>query len=270
MKAFYIVLILFVTLVSIFAVVSFINKRNVKIVKKNSEQYKKITELNNKYLKIFITQQPIYYFIKECTSKTQYDNICLNLFFHGLVEQELSGFKKIFYNALFNFRKYNIYIDEYNAINSTITRNDTQKLRIPFLTFLKIEKELVGDSILKPVTTVSFKCIAKYQSRAGRNSYEREETFYLDELKKAIEYCQININYQATPAYQRSIMTDSLRYDILRRDGFRCQLCGATAKDGVKLHVDHIIPVSKGGKTEPSNLRTLCERCNLGKRDKIE
>lgn len=71
-------------------------------------------------------------------------------------------------------------------------------------------------------------------------------------------------------AEQRRLMTDSLRYDILVRDGFRCKICGASAADGVKLHVDHILPVSKGGKTEKSNLRTLCERCNLGKSDKIE
>ncbi|MBP3922045.1 MAG: topoisomerase DNA-binding C4 zinc finger domain-containing protein [Ruminiclostridium sp.] len=34
--------------------------------------------------------------------------------------------------------------------------------------------------------------------------------------------------------------------------------------------MDHIVPVSKGGKSIPSNLRTLCERCNIGKSDKIE
>ena len=71
-------------------------------------------------------------------------------------------------------------------------------------------------------------------------------------------------------AQQRRLMSDSLRYDVMKRDGFRCKLCGATAKDGVKLHVDHIIPVSRGGKTEMSNLRTLCERCNLGKGAKQE
>lgn len=65
-------------------------------------------------------------------------------------------------------------------------------------------------------------------------------------------------------------MTDSLRYDVLRRDGFRCQICGLTAQDGVKLHVDHIIPISKGGRTELSNLRALCDRCNWGKKNKIE
>lgn len=69
---------------------------------------------------------------------------------------------------------------------------------------------------------------------------------------------------------QRAAMTPSLRYDILQRDGFRCQLCGATQADGAKLHVDHIIPVSKGGKTVPENLRTLCEECNIGKGAKIE
>lgn len=69
---------------------------------------------------------------------------------------------------------------------------------------------------------------------------------------------------------QRRLMSDSLRYDVMHRDGFRCQICGATAADGLKLHVDHIIPVSKGGKTELSNLRTLCERCNMGKGAKLE
>lgn len=69
---------------------------------------------------------------------------------------------------------------------------------------------------------------------------------------------------------ERKKMTASLRYEILKRDGFRCQICGRSADDGIVLHVDHIIPVSKGGKTEPDNLRTLCQDCNLGKRDKLE
>ena len=68
---------------------------------------------------------------------------------------------------------------------------------------------------------------------------------------------------------QRALLTDSLRYDILERDGRRCRMCGATVEDGVKLHVDHIIPVSKGGRTEPSNLQVLCSRCNRGKSNKL-
>lgn len=66
------------------------------------------------------------------------------------------------------------------------------------------------------------------------------------------------------------LLTPSLRYDIMKRDGFRCVLCGRTSKDGIALHVDHILPVSKGGQTIPSNLRTLCDVCNLGKSDKYD
>ena len=65
-------------------------------------------------------------------------------------------------------------------------------------------------------------------------------------------------------------MSDSLRYDILKRDSFKCTICGATAQEGAKLHVDHIVPISKGGKTIKSNLRTLCSSCNLGKGNKYD
>lgn len=69
---------------------------------------------------------------------------------------------------------------------------------------------------------------------------------------------------------ERSKLSASLRYDVLKRDNFRCTICGRSASDGVTLHVDHIKPVSKGGKTEMSNLRTLCDYCNLGKSDKYD
>ena len=64
---------------------------------------------------------------------------------------------------------------------------------------------------------------------------------------------------------EREKLTAGLRYDILKRDNYRCQICGRTQADGIKLHVDHIIPIAKGGKTVPENLQTLCQDCNLGK-----
>jgi len=56
-----------------------------------------------------------------------------------------------------------------------------------------------------------------------------------------------------------------VRFLVFRRDGYRCRLCGMTAEDGIKLHIDHIVPVANGGKTEESNLWTLCQPCNSGK-----
>jgi hypothetical protein len=64
----------------------------------------------------------------------------------------------------------------------------------------------------------------------------------------------------------------SLRFRILQRDRFRCVLCGTSPASGspFPLHVDHVRPWSKGGKTVEHNLRTLCEPCNLGKSDRLE
>jgi uncharacterized protein YozE (UPF0346 family) len=57
-----------------------------------------------------------------------------------------------------------------------------------------------------------------------------------------------------------------LRFEIFRRDEYKCQICGATAKEeNVKLEVDHKVPVAKGGTNELSNLWTLCFKCNRGK-----
>ena len=61
---------------------------------------------------------------------------------------------------------------------------------------------------------------------------------------------------------QRRLMTKELREHIAERDNYTCQICGKYMPDGVGLHIDHIIPVSKGGKSIPSNLRVLCSKCN--------
>ncbi len=63
----------------------------------------------------------------------------------------------------------------------------------------------------------------------------------------------------------------SLRYKILKRDNYKCCICGASpAKDSsVELHIDHILPWSKGGETTEENLQTLCSKCNLGKSNSI-
>ncbi len=59
-----------------------------------------------------------------------------------------------------------------------------------------------------------------------------------------------------------------VRFEVLNRDGFRCRYCGRSQRDGAVLHVDHVVPFSKGGPTTEDNLITACSDCNLGKSDK--
>jgi len=57
------------------------------------------------------------------------------------------------------------------------------------------------------------------------------------------------------------------RFQVMRRDGFRCRICGRSpaSHPGVQLDIDHIVPWSKGGETAIGNLQTLCSDCNQGK-----
>ena len=53
----------------------------------------------------------------------------------------------------------------------------------------------------------------------------------------------------------------SVRYRVMKRDGFRCVLCNKAGR----LEVDHIRPVARGGAPfDPENLRTVCRGCHIG------
>lgn len=67
---------------------------------------------------------------------------------------------------------------------------------------------------------------------------------------------------------QRKLVTQAVRKRIMIRDHYTCQICRKYMPNGVGIHIDHIIPVSKGGMTVDSNLRVLCARCNGSKSDK--
>ena len=58
-----------------------------------------------------------------------------------------------------------------------------------------------------------------------------------------------------------------LRYDVLKRDDFKCVKCGRSpaTEPRVQLHIDHTVPYSYDGPTKIDNLQTLCSDCNLGK-----
>ena len=93
-----------------------------------------------------------------------------------------------------------------------------------------------------------------------------EETIV--ELIKTLES---KLTASAFAKEQRTLMTSKLRDFIKARDNYTCCFCGNStyAEPNLLLEIDHIIPVSKGGLTEESNLQTLCWKCNRSKSDKI-
>ena len=79
--------------------------------------------------------------------------------------------------------------------------------------------------------------------------------FYLD-----------NDIWQTICRVERGRVSNKMRFSIYERDGYRCKKCGRTDD----LEVDHIFPISKGGKSTYDNLQTLCHRCNVIKSDTVE
>jgi len=65
---------------------------------------------------------------------------------------------------------------------------------------------------------------------------------------------------------KREAISKKLRFEVFKRDCFSCQYCGKKSPE-VILHIDHIQPLSKGGKNDILNLITSCQDCNLGKKN---
>ena len=66
----------------------------------------------------------------------------------------------------------------------------------------------------------------------------------------------------------RKKISPSVRFFVLNRDDFTCQYCGRSAPE-VRLEVDHVVPVSKGGNNQVNNLVTSCWDCNRGKGNSV-
>ena len=103
--------------------------------------------------------------------------------------------------------------------------------------------------------SLALQAFIEYMNNDKPNEDEQQVEVQFVEKKKII-----------TPEERRGISL-GLRYKVLSRDRFKCVKCGNSPSTDVncKLHIDHIIPFSKGGLTTFENLQTLCNNCNLGK-----
>ena len=236
-------------------------RHNTRTVKLLSIHYNQLLALNSDTF-YNITSE---YYYKHCfQTKQAFDMTDCKQIMMKIIADNLQGFEDTCNQALGN-RYYKHVYQKALANLAATSPSEIHRSGLEAEEFLRIENQLCADAYLKIVDTPIFYLVYSYISPKGRNFYEHTYYFSLDDIIDFLDELTESARQYDQRAVERAKMTPSLRYKIMQRDGFRCRLCGASAADGAKLHVDHICPVSKGGKTEPDNLRTLCERCNLGK-----
>lgn len=111
----------------------------------------------------------------------------------------------------------------------------------------------------------------QYTSAGGNSGQTYSINLDTPTLDAISETLVEKIRWAKSAAGQRALMTAKLRSWIKERDGHACLKCGISVAEEphLLLEVDHVIPVSKGGLSEPSNLQTLCWRCNRTKGAKL-
>ena len=243
-----------------------------KLVLEKSKQLQSLLTLNQSTQFKKITR--LAYFEKfPCQSKRRLERLSLDDCLMSFIESDIM-LRNTIADIEFNKKEYQKYIVQAQNNVSSATEEYCSSFGFTLDKFLKYETRLFKRNLLRePKCNLAVRCVATYTSPQGKNHYSKSHIYQYYDIKRFYEQSKELKEQRRTRQYQimveRAKMTDSLRSDILKRDNYRCQICGSTAQDGVKLHIDHIVPVSKGGQTILSNLQTLCDRCNLGKSNKL-
>ena len=112
--------------------------------------------------------------------------------------------------------------------------------------------------------------VATYKKRTGnifrdpdRAIRQLAQSGFLIKIAKGI------YKYDPDKAYKRELedFTAAQKEAILKRDGYKCVICGRGKKDGVDLQIDHIKPKDFGGEATIENGQTLCAQHNFIKKN---
>lgn len=246
-------------------IVTIVSKRRERIIKVNSEKVKQIEELNKNFKKISSKKHNV---LEREYSRKSLDRVNGDDVIKYHIENDIKGLRTDIENSIYNISL----LDEYEKnVAKILEQESVNKTKYSDKKYKRIEN-IVLDKIIytKKDFLINASLEVYYRSNGGRVNESRNGFRNYEELLELYKEWENGNKYEVTKRQERKIMNDDIRYNVLKRDNFTCQKCGITSKDGAKLEVDHIIPLSKGGKTVMSNLQTLCDRCNSGKSDKTK
>lgn len=239
-------------------------KRYARIVRQNSGALKKLTEINGRYK---------FFDCEILDEEHTYDNFdyyemisCEDYLIYQLQFGQYAVLREI-NKAKANEQKHDEYLRE--VARAAVFGEFAYPKNYRRKKLAAIEKNLFQQEILTPGTKFSLAVTLHCAKMNGEIYAMKREIFGAEEIKTLIRrlndkrgyfYNDRNV-WDALCRVERGKVSNKMRFSVYERDGYRCKICG---KNGAfcDLEIDHIKPISKGGKSTYDNLQTLCRRCN--------
>jgi len=247
-----------------------INEKYSTFIETYSVALKQLAELNSKQN---------FFHIKDCMVSYSYDN---EKFYDSVsckdfLTYQLQFIQKVVMNEIYSDRKNAQMYAEYDRLVKQIVSFGEYSEPIGKLKKIKLdrlEKKLFYKQIIPPIKRFVINVTLYRTDLHGGIFDSKHAFFYPPEIEQIIMRLNKQINgfytdkniWDALCRVERGFVSNKVRFDIYKRDGYRCRRCGIR-DNGANLEIDHIKPIAKGGKSTYDNLQTLCKRCNREKGD---
>lgn len=195
------------------------------------------------------------------------DYLIYQLQFHKTQKNVINAIE----SASINKNRFDSYKKEVSKCKFGVFTKDTEGYKLD--TLKKYEERMVKNILYRPQIKFDITVVLKRTDVNGRYLESKFDAFTSFEIEEIIErlhnrsgdYYRDKEVWNSIVRVERARVSNRMRFAIFQRDHERCRYCGSRRN----LEIDHIIPVSKGGKSTMDNLQTLCHRCNVRKGNNI-
>ena len=251
---------------------AYIDKKYLEFILEHSLAVREMRELNEQY---HFTEVAVCSFRHEYDNRHYFDMISTEDYLIYQLNFRKKEVLREIKNAESNKRLFSVY--EKRVAGIATGRFDTTDLPKDTERLDRLEKKRLDSMTKRPITDYHIDVVLRKVDQNGNRFDRKTETFDSEKIKSIIErlghksgdfYLDSEI-WQSICRVERGRVSDKMRFAIYSRDNNRCRKCGRLGvfKD---LEIDHIFPISKGGKSEPDNLQTLCKSCNEKKSNTVE
>lgn len=278
-------------IILLFAFIQFkeyVDKKRASYVSEHSTAIKSIIEINQKHT---FKKVPNLDMEHNYDNEDFYQSISPKDYLTYQLVYKAPSVKSAIKDARENKRLYGLYKSQINTCcclgNIDIERQaeDTfwLKLKKLLITDYVLNKERLIETELKvfnslianPKTSFAIIVTLRRTNINGRLLTYKSQKFEEEAIEEILSKLSLKHNgrylnddiWQTICQVERGRVSNKMRFSIYERDGHRCRKCGRYSNH---LEIDHIFPISKGGKSEYNNLQTLCHECNSKKSNTVE